>query len=93
MKNVFAGLSFFVVGLFLWMIFSFGQAVSDIAQGDKGGPNIFMKIGFIFMIGGPALFWIIRPLNGLHNNNTLLKILYWGSVSLTSIFVAIILFM
>ena len=65
MVNIFGGLAFFITGLIIWGVSSAGKAVSEVAKIGGSGMTFFMKLGFIFMIGGPVLFWVIRPIQRL----------------------------
>ena len=52
-----------------------------------------MKLGFIFMIGGPALFWVIRPIYRLkkERKGIFLNILFYSILAITIIFVIMVI--
>jgi hypothetical protein len=93
MANIFAGLAFFVTGLIIWVVSSTGKAVSTLAKIEGQGPTFFMKLGFIFMIGGPALFWVIRPVYRLkkERKSMFLNILFYSILVVAIIFVIIVI--
>jgi len=55
-ENFWKGLALGVVGLFLWIFFSFLVAFSS-----DYGSYVLLGLSFTLMIFGPILFWIIFP--------------------------------
>jgi len=51
-----------ILGLILWMVASFIEALLRIG----GGPPTYMMavvaLGILVMIGGPIVFWVIIPI-------------------------------
>jgi hypothetical protein len=93
MGNIFAGIAFFITGLVIWVVSSAGKATSNILKVSGSTPTFFMKLGFIFMIVGPALFWVIRPIYRVkkERKSILLNILYYSIVVITILFVIIVI--
>ncbi|OHD72086.1 MAG: hypothetical protein A2W19_16585 [Spirochaetes bacterium RBG_16_49_21] len=93
MGNIFAGLAFFITGITIWFVSSLGKGISDAVKFSSSSPNFYMKLGFIFMIGGPALFWVIRPIYRLkkERKGIFLNILFYSILAITIIFVIMVI--
>jgi hypothetical protein len=66
MKNFLIGLGVGASGAVLWVLTS---AVGGFGEGLGGEPlpvlHLLMYSGFAVMVGGPLVFWVIRPVVNL----------------------------
>ncbi len=62
MKNFIIGLVTGLLGVLLWVLSSF---VAGVGEGLGAEPlpilHTLMTVGFVVMITGPAIFWVVLP--------------------------------
>ncbi len=52
-----------MVGAVLQIVASFAGAMGEVATGEANpGALALMIIGFVVMIGGPIVYWIVMPI-------------------------------
>jgi len=62
MGNILNGLVLLILGLILWIIASVVEAFLEFPTGQQTPMIYVMALGFLVMIGGPVVFWIILPI-------------------------------
>ena len=65
MHNVFKGIVIGFIGLIVWVLFSVPLGI-DAALGVAENPmfHTLMVLGFLLMVGGPAVYIVILPIWG-----------------------------
>jgi len=62
MGYILNGLVLLILGLILWMVASFIEALQRIGGGPPTPMMAVVVLGILVAIGGPVVFWIILPI-------------------------------
>jgi len=65
MGNILNGLVLLILGLILWIVSSVVEAFITFPTRGQTPLIYVMALGFLVMIGGPIVYWIIIPIRNL----------------------------